>query len=283
MEKNTRYTALKSMSSGGPMSDEVGNIRNMCNYTEWLLTQHMVTLATLEYGSEQYQKLYDVYFAELSLLGLWATERAMINGQVSEKILQILCQDGMQLHEMEYREDGTFSFKVGGASDEMNVFLGGYTYLDEMPTETSLSIGYQNLHDAREELEGYWSEEISKHLFGIAWGVTCDEVPTLGMAAKYIDGANQVYEMIEGYYAMRAKLEEMEHEELARIFATGGGCNIGGERMHCFYGLFDPEIYRRMLEIEQVGVAGLMGWDEMMSETVPEKNSINRKGRGIRI
>lgn len=258
-------------------------IRYMCNYTEWLLTQHMVTLATLEYGSEQYQKLYDVYFAEMSLLGLWATERAMINGQVSEKILQILCREGIQLHEMEYREDGTFSFKVGSTSDEMNVFLGGYTYLDEMPTETSLSIGYQNLHDAREELDGYWSEEISKHLFGIAWGVACDVVPALEAVNDYIDGANQVYEMIEGYYAMRAKLEEMENEELARIFAVGGGCNIGGERMHCFYGLFDPEIYRRMLEIEQVGVAGLMGWDEMMSETDPRITIVEEKKRLIEV
>ncbi len=258
-------------------------IQYMCSYTDYILAEHMVVLESMEYGSEEYQKLYEVYFAEFSLLGLWATELAVVKGQVLEKVTSVLVQGGIQLNEMNYRADGTFSFKIGVLSEvnEGNAVIGGYTYLDEIPAETSLSIGYQNIHDAREELEGYWSEEISKHLFDIAWGVTCDTVPMLGTAAKYIDGVNKVQAMIEGYYAMCAKLEEIENEELARIFAIGGGCNIGGERMHCFYGLFDPEIYRRMREIERVGVSGLMGWDEMKSETGSGETILEEKKKNI--
>ncbi len=248
--------------------------------TEQILTASTVALATTDYGTEKYRILYEKHFSGLSMLCLWSSEMVVLEEISREE--GIPYTHTAQVGGMTYDGNGSFDFRVYHAVEGFAVYedegkgvlheqrdipydeLAGEervtTNLCMTSDNLSLHISSDRIRDAREAYEATRRSGAEGMLAGAVLDLFAAVLPGCGGMTGIVNYGMTFGELIGDYETAESNLLNTIEEETARYFYIGGTCTINTQEQVCFYGMYDPEKYRKILALEQEGLAAAMGW-----------------------
>lgn len=245
----------------------------MCSYTRNLLIGDTIYLAGMEPEAAEYPLFCEMHFNKMTMLSLWETQSELLNDVPGG----VMLSRKLTVEDMVYEGNGSFSF---WASNEMG--FGEQKTIDKItttlyasPGDLSNAISIEYLEAEREKIEAQGVSLDAEACLSFMWNLICMHpamkvAATAGMIKDGIECLPGATELVTGML-QETVLSIKEKAELFRQWGIGGGYFANNEVHLCFYGLYDYEIYRDWLIIEQDGYGAFMGWSENLVSDIEER------------